>query len=125
VGALPITLSQPPNTHYRAIARLVEAYPHALAAACSARAAEMRGSILVSKLSATCLRLWTEQVAWRWLDKLAIHSLVVAPVCASSQVVFGTIVVWRQQPASALRGEDRLFVEEVARRLARADLSIN
>ena len=92
---------------------------------CSARAAEMQGSILVSELSAVCLRLWTEQVAWRGLDKLAIHSLVVAPVCASPQVVFGTIVVWRQQPASALCGEDRLFVEEVARRLAGADLSIN
>ena len=125
VGSLPIALSQLPNTQHRAIVRLVEAYPHALAAACSARAAEMQGSILVSELSAACLRLWTEQVAWRGLHKLAIHSLVVAPVCASSQVVFGTMVVWRQQPASALRAEDRLFVEEVARRLAHSDPSIN
>jgi hypothetical protein len=42
-------------------------------------------------------------------------------VCAEERVV-GTIVVRRQPPASPLLDDERLFVDEVARRLACAYL---
>jgi hypothetical protein len=77
----------------------------------------MGRSILFPELAAKCLRLWSDQSAWPCLDGLDIRSLLVAPVCTSKSAV-GSILVWRQQGAPPLHGEDQLFIEEVARRLA-------
>jgi len=121
VQVLPVALGQVRDDVKPEVANFIEANPQAILAACSARAAEMRCSILVSELAAKCLRLWTEQAAWPGLHKLAIRSVLVAPMCASERAL-GTILVWRLQPAPSLQAEDRLFVEEVARRLATAYL---
>ena len=116
---LPIAVSQAGGRRHHEVVKLVEADPHALAAACSARAAQMRGSILLPQVDAKALRLWSERSAWPWLDALGIGSMLVAAVCARRRAV-GSIVVWRPRAGPPLQEDDRLFVEEVARRLAGA-----
>jgi hypothetical protein len=113
----PVALGQGRDQMHRELAHLLEADPRALAAACSARAAGIGRSILLPELAEKCLRLWSEQSAWPCLDSLDIRSMLVAPVSTNNGTV-GSILVWRQQGAPALHGEDQLFVEEVARRLA-------
>ncbi|HET6315486.1 MAG TPA: GAF domain-containing protein [Chloroflexota bacterium] len=114
---LPVALG--PRGSNRKLARVVEADPWALAAACSARAVEMGRSILLPELSVKCLRLWSAAAAWPSLDELGIGSMVVAPVRAGGRPL-GSMLVWRAGAGPPLGTWDQLFVKEVAARLAAA-----
>lgn len=114
---LPVALAQAAEAAQLELGRLIATEPHALAAACSVRAAEMRSSLLLPQVSTKCLRLWSKAVACTALDEVSIRSMLVAPILADKRVV-GSIVVWRDAAGPPLQEDDRAFVDEVARRLA-------
>ena len=118
-GQLPVAFGHTRSREQPEVSTLLKANPRALVAACSARAAEMRCSILLPDVTLRCLQLWSEPTVWPLLDELGISTLLVAPVHASTRA-FGSVVVWREWPAAPLCWDDQVFAEEVARRLAAA-----
>jgi GAF domain-containing protein len=65
------------------------------------------------------MRLWTRPEAWPYLERVEVRSVIVAPVRATSRVL-GMLLLWRERCGPAFTETDRVFAEEVTRRLAPA-----
>jgi hypothetical protein len=91
----------------------------AFAAACCARAARTGQSIFLPVVSSAALRLWTLPPAWAYLDSVDVSSVIVAPL-RTNRRVYGMLLLWREQQRPSFVESDRIFAEDVTRRLAPA-----
>jgi GAF domain-containing protein len=95
---------------------LMRTSPTALGSAYCAWVIERERSMLTSDVSWKALRRWTDKAAWPFLEACDIFTFLVVPVRSSERVV-GTLAVWRERPGQSLDEDDRVFAEEVGRRL--------
>jgi hypothetical protein len=104
------------HKQHAVLRRLNDHQAYAFASAFSARVGQTGQPVFMPKLSPEFLRIWSEPAAWPYLEQFEPCSIIAVSVCDQKKVI-GSLVVWRDTPATPFVDDDLVFAEQVAQRL--------